>query len=33
MEICYEEFIIILDEKDNYERMKYKTMDESKNDA
>ena len=32
MEISHEEFVIILDEKDKYEKMKYKTMDESKND-
>ena len=30
MEISHKEFIIILDEKDKYERMKYKVMDESK---
>ena len=30
MEISHEELIIILDEKDRYERMKYKIMDESK---
>ena len=33
MEISHEEFIIILDEKDKYERMKYKITDESKNDT
>ena len=30
MEISHEEFIIILDEKDKYERIKYKIIDESK---
>ena len=33
MEISHEELIINLDEKDKYERMKYKTMDENKNDT
>ena len=33
MEISHEKFIIILDEKDKYERMKYKIIDESNNDT
>ena len=33
MEISHEELIINLDEKDKYERMKYKIMDENKNDT
>ena len=33
MEISHEEHIINLDEKDKYERMKYKIMDENKNDT
>ena len=33
MEISHEEFTIILDEKDKYERMKYKIIDESNNDT
>ena len=31
MEISHEEFIIILDEKVKYERMKYKLIKENKN--
>ena len=31
MEISHEQFIIILNEKDKYERMKYKLRSESKN--
>ena len=33
MEISHEKFIIILDEKEKYERMKYKIIDESNNDT
>ena len=33
MEISHEKFIIILDEKDKYERMKYKIIDESNNET
>ena len=33
MEISHEKFIIILDEKDKYERMKQKIIDESNNDT
>ena len=31
MEISHEEFIVILDEKDRYQRMKYKLISENEN--